>query len=431
MQFRDDSGCRQRPFEVESSRLKEYLAWMGRLYPGIWKMADELRSQRRRHDPAWPEWCFLPFSNLCNILAEGDYLARDQRSNISQLGGLMAWRVTQGVYQIDPTVFDELWNMPLEGGTPYKVLYHLPEWCVYVSTPPRPWLDRVLHGFFAHLDVDATVGHPQIRFLLDVGESRPCAAIPVDLNESTLAEAVESTRGRYLTELASRTEDIQVCAEEISNFAALDLHEYAQSVTPLMNLVLYLCSVNAEIRDRSGLRERPQRPPMTRTRKGLRMFPPEEPTTWEAGWRLGAALRRAVDGAHKGHGDGSHASPRPHIRRAHWHSYWTGPKTAGERSIGIRWMPPVGVKTGEVHGIVPVLRRVPPAVPALVDQSPAPWGMPVSSPGTGVKTGNATTTSGGAVSATGERAILKMPAPGYAGPRWARETEETPERKFS
>jgi len=231
---------------------------MGRLYPGIWKMADEQRSQRRRHDPAWPEWCFLPFSKLCDILAPEDYLARDQMSNVGSLGGLMAWRVTQGVYRFDPTVFDELWNMPLEGGIPYEVLYHLPEWCVYVSTDQRPWLDRLLHGFFAYLDFDDTAGQPQIRFLLDVGESRPYEAIPVDLIESTLAEAVASTGGRYLAKLASRTEGIQEWADEVSTFAALDLHEYAHSVTPLMNLVLYLCSINAEFRDRSGLREKPR-----------------------------------------------------------------------------------------------------------------------------------------------------------------------------
>ena len=348
-------------------------------------MADEQRSQRRRHDPAWPEWCFLPFSKLCDILAPEDYLARDQMSNVGSLGGLMAWRVTQGVYRFDPTVFDELWNMPLEGGIPYEVLYHLPEWCVYVSTDQRPWLDRLLHGFFAYLDFDDTAGQPQIRFLLDVGESRPYEAIPVDLIESTLAEAVASTGGRYLAKLASRTEGIQEWADEVSTFAALDLHEYAHSVTPLMNLVLYLCSINAEFRDRSGLREKPRQPPMTRTRKGLRMFPPGQPTTWEVGWRLGAALRGALDGARIECKNGSHASPRPHIRRAHWHSYWTGPKAANMRSIQIRWIPPVGVKTGNTEAIIPVLRRVLPAIPAAVDESHTRWGVRVSSPDAGLE----------------------------------------------
>jgi len=385
IQFRNDSACQPRPFEVESTRLKGYLARLGRLYPGIWKMADEHRSQRRHHDPAWPEWCFLPFSKLSDILAAEDYLARDQMSDIGSLGGLMAWRVTQGVYHFDPTVFDELWNMPLEGGIPYEVLYHLPEWCVYVSTDQRPWLDRLLHGFFAYLDLDETEGQPQIRFLLDVGEGRPYAALPVDLIESTLVEAVESTGGRYLAKLASRTEGIQEWAEEISPLAALDLDEYAHSVTPLMNLVLYLCSINAEYRDRSGLREKPRQPPMTRTRKGLRMFPPGQPTTWEVGWRLGPALRGALDGARRDGKDGSHASPRPHIRRAHWHSYWTGPKAASKRSIQIRWIPPVGVKTGNTEAIIPVLRKVLPAIPAAVDESHIRWDVRVSSPDAGLE----------------------------------------------
>ena len=238
----------------------------------------------------------------------------------------------------------------------------------------------------------------------NVGDSRPYSAIPVDLIESTLAEAVESTCGRYLAELSPETEGIQEAAEVISSFAALDLHEYTQSVTPLMNLVLYLCSINAEFRDHSGLREKPKQPPMTRTRKGPRMFPPEQPTTWDVGWRLGAALRGTLDAVRRAGKEGSHASPRPHIRRAHWHSYWTGPMAASERSIRVRWMPPVGVRTGNTQAIIPVLRRVLPTTAAVMDESHTRWGVPVTSPGAGTEGDLLITTS-----RRGRRLAVEMP----------------------
>jgi hypothetical protein len=40
----------------------------------------------------------------------------------------------------------------------------------------------------------------------------------------------------------------------------------------------------------------------------------------------------------------SHASPRPHYRRAHWHHFWTGPRNVpGERKLILKWLPPIPV----------------------------------------------------------------------------------------
>ena len=40
-------------------------------------------------------------------------------------------------------------------------------------------------------------------------------------------------------------------------------------------------------------------------------------------------------------GGGTHASPRPHMRRAHWHLYWTGTGRAVPR---VKWIAPVFVR---------------------------------------------------------------------------------------
>ena len=36
------------------------------------------------------------------------------------------------------------------------------------------------------------------------------------------------------------------------------------------------------------------------------------------------------------------AKPRPHWRRAHWHTFWTGPLN-GERIAQVKWLPPIAV----------------------------------------------------------------------------------------
>ena len=42
---------------------------------------------------------------------------------------------------------------------------------------------------------------------------------------------------------------------------------------------------------------------------------------------------------------GAHSSPRPHVRAAHWHTFWVGPRNAKfpERKPIIRWLPPIPI----------------------------------------------------------------------------------------
>ena len=117
-------------------------------------------------------------------------------------------------------------------------------------------------------------------------------------------------------------------------------------------LVLYLCAENAEIGDGQKL---PRRPTPIRTKSGFRIFPPDQPTKWDVGVRLGAALRKAYHAIETA-GTGQHAGPRPHVRRAHWHGFRSGamkredgsPIPADERSFKLRWLPPIPVNLDDL-----------------------------------------------------------------------------------
>jgi hypothetical protein len=138
-----------------------------------------------------------------------------------------------------------------------------------------------------------------------------------------------------------------------------------KAVEPLVSLVLYLCSIGSDVRDGTGSNRVPMRPEPTKTKRGQRLFPAEKHATWEVGCRIGAALRRAreqedSESAEKGSGDKVKAGPRPHIRRAHWHSYWLGPrKDRKKQQILTRWLPPIPVKVdlGD-SGLIPTVRPV-------------------------------------------------------------------------
>ena len=91
---------------------------------------------RRKELGNWPDWCFLPLAGTYAIVSKGKTPA-NQAHHIGILGALAAWRVTQGIYRFDPTTFDA---PPGERASHRvtsrpEVLFHLPEWCVYIPTP--------------------------------------------------------------------------------------------------------------------------------------------------------------------------------------------------------------------------------------------------------------------------------------------------------
>ena len=77
---------------------------------------------------------------------------------------------------------------------------------------------------------------------------------------------------------------------------------------------------------------------------------PKDPKIWDVGERVAKAIRKFnadVRPTETSSGN-THASPRPHIRRAHYHTFLTGPKD-GERSRVVHWIPPlpIGIKWDE------------------------------------------------------------------------------------
>ena len=325
---------------------------------------DTLRAQRGLGLPHWPDWCFLPLAGAVAVLTRGlpdpdpALLVGPQ---IGIVGALAAWRVTQGIYRVDPDVFEALWATPLEGELPTALLYHLPEYCVYVECPtPRPILGERsrLYGWYAHLEWDANTHEQELRLLLDTDIALGEGLVPlaIHLGEWDLGVAVQRSLATSLDNLRLLgASPLAAGLQEPFPAAAGSLTEVVQ---PLVSVVLYLCSVAAEIREARGSDRTPTRPRPTRTKRGERWFPPAQPTTWEVAYRVGATLRAAQqrDAAAPTEAEaGSHprARPRSHLRRAHWHTYWTG---TGRTTPRVRWLHPVLV--GAQDAIVPTIHHV-------------------------------------------------------------------------
>lgn len=335
-------------FQGEICRPREHLIAIGKLYPGAWRQYDTFRQDRGSDGlPDWPDWCYCPLAGAYAIVSGGgdNRVPLQMMGDVARLGALAAWRVTQGIYRFDDDLRDSLLDTPLTGNLPCEALHRMPEWCVYVETPGRVWSDSPLHGFFAHMEYDPNNGREELRLLLD-GEDGT-TPLPVHLGSWPLEEAVAR---------AIDVSRVHATAMGVSIHSGLR-REIEQSAEPLVSLLLYLCADEAEIGTGDA---RPTNPAPKRTKQGWRLFQADQPAVWDVGVRLGAALRSArashEESKERDARDRSaHARPRPHIRRAHWHTFRVGEGRADRR---LKWLPPIPVNLRDQDDLPSVVRPV-------------------------------------------------------------------------
>jgi hypothetical protein len=304
-----------------------------------WRAVDNVRAA---HAHEWPRHTFLPLREAAHIAATA-WRSNGQRPSAEAianeacaLAGLAAWRVTQGIFRYDPTLAAALLDTPLTGELPVSALTHLPHWCAYVETPGRtmPLVHggmTALHGFYAWINWVAAEG--QIELMLGMDTDRPYPHLPVSVVPlvGTLEESIRAVQADWQDSYQ---------AGLVHSVPSAPFTEGAHRLSPLITLLLYLCAEEAEIGE--GM-TRPKQPQPTKTKQGWRLFPANAPTMWDVGVRIGAALRRAQEhDTSAADTAGERSRPRAHIRRAHWATYWTGPRS-GQQTAVLRWLPPIPI----------------------------------------------------------------------------------------
>lgn len=93
----------------------------------------------------------------------------------------------------------------------------------------------------------------------------------------------------------------------------------------------------------SEAREAMPKPRLFRSKlKGLRLYAANRVHVSILGKKFGDEMR-AWKARTSSQADDPHRTVRPHIRRAHWHTYLYGPRSAEERERKVLWIPPVFV----------------------------------------------------------------------------------------
>jgi len=315
-------------------RLRNIERELEKLYPGVWKLAEKKREKLAK---TLPSWCYLPFNAwitaACQTIRPGGVDKRRLSRFAGAVSSIGTWRMTRGIYRFDPDLMSEIIDTPVEGNIPCEVLHRLPEWCVYVETPGYECDGEKILGFFAHLETEENSGNEELVLLIDT--EKGCSLEVVYLGNYSLDEGIR---------IAFETYESYIARELSGEARAAFLSRSGRLVEPLLSLLLYLCSANADIGNDA---RKPRIPKPVRASNGKKKILAAGNTRiWDVGERVGAAIRKGREAARFSGGGATAAggaSKRPHVRRAHWHGYWYGPRE-GDRVFKFIWIPPTHVK---------------------------------------------------------------------------------------
>lgn len=312
----------------------DILAQYMRLYPHTGKIINAVLNDRGKEIPDWPKWCFVPMAAFFAIVSakHGENFGLNHVKDVAILSALATWRYSKGIYSIHPELQTSLTSSTIFGDLPTGVFRRLPEWCIYVETPGLLWAERDLHGFFAHMEWDANTHREELRILLNTDNELMPAILHV--GEWTIEEAIR----RWVEESIRQAKNAghSEYVKSLQNERELFIEIMSEEMASIVSLLLYICSDEPEIDDRvPGHNKYPKQ---VKTKKGFRLFPADKPRMIRIGEKVGEKLRiqrlaSHVTSVKKG------KSKRAHLRRGHWHGYWTGPKD-GERTFIYRWLPP-------------------------------------------------------------------------------------------
>lgn len=322
----------------------KWIRALNRKYPNLW---IDLRKQYE--DPSRlfnnklklesflkevPDWCIMPTLFPFMVLTDrfGEVFYMSHMDEIMTVGSTYIWRCSKGVYRFAPEIYQALISQPITGDLPMECLYHLPEWAVYIETPGLTYERHPMYGFIAHLDYNLFSKNVDLQFAMFLeGRDMP-KTVALPFGEGGILEAMDR-----VDQVDSLFGNPHVRVRYIGS-----RDEYKATFTAMLQLLLYLSSDEPDMPDI-------EHPEKRRTLSG-RVRPPEEPRVWDVGVRISNVIRRCREnGVSYRYDDnaepGSHASPRPHVRSAHWHTYWTGPRQAKfpERKPIVKWIPPIPI----------------------------------------------------------------------------------------
>ncbi len=316
-------------YEVAPLKLVQEI---GNSIPEIWENLDMIHDMRGVNGIAdWPDEYYM-----CSMtFADNHLLCNQFNLNMFQimhfgmaLPALAEWRKNKIVYVFDRTMETELTETK-DVEISRDMMLRLPYRCFFIKTTTLKVRESTLDGFIVNFSWDT-------RRQQEVVGLTPCFGDVALETEYLLAEnGIIKMTG---------IEDIDPIPEKenLKDQFLPSIYQHAVNRRKVLQLILYIISENSDVipeneKTRSYIYQKKETAFAVKDRH-------REIKRWDVGTRKGPALKKAIE-AYKYKSDkstaGSHSGKRPHMRRAHWHRYWTGSASSGDRKVIIKWLHPM------------------------------------------------------------------------------------------
>ena len=311
-------------------------------YPKAWDQMEMFHSENGSPQlGSWPDWCYAPMSAALAVASEGydlNKLPIDIRmamiSVAQAIFAIAPWRLSKEVYVIDEDLKDLLFEQDGELDVPDEVLLQLPYPCFYVELPNTYYRADKIHGFFVTLEYDVNNGDKELKpvFLTDDGN---IFSYSIHIGAKTIEESVDMLDKQALENTNGDKELKRLVLRAMQDSAETKIF-----LKQILQVILYILAQNAEITPNS------EQSFITKRGKTVK-DKYSEIRKWDVGIRVGAAIRQQKakeQSRKKEYKESEHQSPRPHMRRGHWHHFWTGPKAQPEeRKLILKWLSPMAI----------------------------------------------------------------------------------------
>lgn len=304
-------------------------------YPGLWKAINLKESMGDRMITAYK---YLRSLGLSSEEAEQDF---------EMIAVLSRWRDNRIIYRLDETLARELMdqakNMADDDTLPGELLLRLPYAAIAIEGPGFQLVRRETEAgpVLSQIDLSGRF----FIYTMDTGElgnAHASLCIQAEVADGSVHSYYLPICDTIASSVAALHAEWQKAMPELRGTSQID-EAYLEALPVLYaaQLVLYLQAENTDIQ------RKPSAAPIRRAGKPAQKAAKE----FTVGLRVGAAIRRAeathAEATGASRRGGSHAAPRPHSRRGHWHHFWTGPKD-GERKLILKWINPLMVGVGDL-----------------------------------------------------------------------------------
>lgn len=319
-----------------------------RAVPSAFRSLNNIADARAKGEFAWDKRCPIPISAAITYLVETNTTNAGMYG--AELTAAWAWDKTKVAYIFDPELAQSLSDQAKDTKDtdvlPIEVITYLPYPCVYIST--NAITDNIL-GFFAWVedDMNTHVMEMRVQWLLSDGRTIP-GMIHL-LPGETIGKCIEDT-------LLTMKKNVQ----DDPNLLSLGIDAYYSTKRCLMKslqFILYLVSDDADMSTPA------KKKTAKKKGKGNTVNDRDKVTEVTVGVRIGSAFRKARQRADQSTvktSEGVKLTKAPHMRRGHWHRYWTGP-LKGERKLIVKWTAPIAVhgdkKPNETVSEIPVRKQ--------------------------------------------------------------------------